>query len=413
MVDPNILFLYLDEIRQYNKALKIKLKRTKKRKELKKLKKSRAHCKVLIDYLDEDYKDIKKTLKGLLKQGEITFELLWAIFKPNCIAYTSTYGSTNDPRCFKVDYTVKCSNFMRGEYYCVEGRYLEYDGKSLGLGDFSADVDSFKGPRKITSLECCPLHYHKDVEGVTKQLVERGKKFVALEGMSYKAMKGMAYMKKKKGVAKININGRVMVDGATFRRINPNYLISPVKIADDEDGLFSDEGSDYSDCCGGTSSDEREEKGTRKAWKAIPDKDVRGKTHLVQVEVDANGETPHIENIDELPEKQEKDFTQEDYLIASPVVLGFAFSEKLWLEFSVSSIKDIEWNEGAFESLVLPDGQKSIVKALVESHKYEAARTIDDVVQGKVSSSRPHFLMSSCHQLTPLPGQRTRSRPSR
>lgn len=64
-------------------------------------------------------------------------------------------------------------------------------------------------------------------------------------------------------------------------------------------------------------------------------------------------------------------------------MLGFAFSEKMWLEFSVSGIKDIEWNEKAFDSLVLPENQKSIVKALVESHTFNAAQSIDDVIQGK------------------------------
>jgi SpoVK/Ycf46/Vps4 family AAA+-type ATPase len=46
-------------------------------------------------------------------------------------------------------------------------------------------------------------------------------------------------------------------------------------------------------------------------------------------------------------------------------------------------VNEIEWNDGAFDSLVLPDNQKSIVKALVESHTFNAAQNIDDVIQGK------------------------------
>jgi hypothetical protein len=49
-------------------------------------------------------------------------------------------------------------------------------------------------------------------------------------------------------------------------------------------------------------------------------------------------------------------------LIASPVVLGFAFAEKLWLEFTVSGVKEIQWNETAYESLVLEPKTKDIVK---------------------------------------------------
>lgn len=55
------------------------------------------------------------------------------------------------------------------------------------------------------------------------------------------------------------------------------------------------------------------------------------------------------------------------------------------VEFPVSNIHEIKWNEKAFESLVLPEDQKSIVKALVESHtgKNIASSTIDDIIQGK------------------------------
>ena len=37
----------------------------------------------------------------------------------------------------------------------------------------------------------------------------------------------------------------------------------------------------------------------------------------------------------------------------------------------------------AFDSLQIPENQKSIVKALVESHTQRASCNIDDVVQGK------------------------------
>ena len=115
--------------------------------------------------------------------------------------------------------------------------------------------------------------------------------------------------------------------------------------------------------------------------------------------MDAHGEKLAVENLSELSsDKARKDadaaadeekkqaipvFTDDEYLIASSVVLGFSFAEKLWLEFTVSGIRDIVWNEGAYESLVLPEDTKAIVKALVESHKYHPAQSIDDVIQGK------------------------------
>ena len=157
-VDPNILFLYLEELRTYyKKTLKAKIKAEKKRKMAKKLEQQRSLLKTLVSYIDEDYADTKKTLYPLLKAGNITFDLLWALFHPNDIAITSCYGVWDEPRCFKVEYANKCQSMTRGEWYCIEGKYLEYDGKGFGFGDFEVDVEAFKGPRKITSLATYPL----------------------------------------------------------------------------------------------------------------------------------------------------------------------------------------------------------------------------------------------------------------
>ncbi|KAK3713648.1 hypothetical protein LTR37_008342 [Vermiconidia calcicola] len=399
-IDPNVLFLYLEELRTYyKKTMKTKIKAEKKRKLAKKLEQKRSLLKTLVKYIDEDYADTKKTLYPLLKAGNITFELLWALFKPNDVAVTACYGSWDEPRCFKVDYANKCASMTRGEWYCVEGRYLEYDGKDFGFGDFEVDVEGFKGPRKITSLATYPLQYHQNPDGVKKQIIERGERFVNMEGMHYNFHKGMAFMKKKKQILRININGRVMIDPSTFRRVNPNYPISVIK-AQDDDELFSlsdDDESESDDCCCGSGSEDEEPSGGRELEKKGDDdqspkykykwgKDERGRNTFLAVEVDADGDPILPQNVDKLTERADtgkRSFTEDELLLTTPVMLGFAFSEKLWLEFTISGVHDIVYNDAAFDSLVLPPNQKSIVRALVQSHKFHAARTIDDVVQGK------------------------------
>ena len=395
VVDPNMLFLYLEELRTYMKELKSQSKSEKKKKAKKAAKLKAGHVKVLIKYLDKDYAETKKTLYPLLESNTITFDLLWALFKSNEIAYCPTYSNPDEPRAFKIEYATQESSFMKGTWYGIEGRYLEYDGKTFGMGTMEVEVEAFKGPRKITSLACYPLKYHKDSETLRKQLIERGKKFVALKGMNYRFHKGMAFYKKKRQIIKVNINGRVMVDPAIHRRINPNYPISTVK-PNDPDILEEEEDSDDGSCaCCGSSGEEGQQKPTdiledadkpKTKMKLVMDDDQR--PHIVEVEVDEHGNEVQKEDIDQLPGQDDgassdRHFDDEELLIASPVVLGFAFSEKLWLEFTVSGINDIDWNEGAFNSLVLPENQKSIVKALVESHTFQASRNIDDVIQGK------------------------------
>lgn len=167
------------------------------------------------------------------------------------------------------------------------------------MGQMEIEVPEFTGPRKISTLGCYPLKYHKESEKLKQELIQRGKKFVELAGMKYKFHNGMAFYKKKRQVIKVNINSRVMVDPAIHRRINPNYPISTVKpadpdILDDEE----DEDSDDESCNCESSSDEEglnQKPGDQfvetdkpiTKYKLIKDDD--DDYHLVEIEVGAEG----------------------------------------------------------------------------------------------------------------------------
>ncbi|KAI0378864.1 hypothetical protein F5Y04DRAFT_141965 [Hypomontagnella monticulosa] len=422
-LDPKMLFLYLEDMRNHMNNLKELEPEGDSRKERRKVQKwideKRRHLRVLIKYLDTDHAETKKSLYPMLENGLITFDLLWALWKPNTLAYTTTYGSVDEPRIFKVEVAEKHYSIVRGEFYYIEGKYFEYDGKQFGFGSMSEEIPEFRGARKITSLGCYPLKYHKNESQLRKDLIERGKKFVGLGGVHYKSHQGMAYHKKKKSIIKVNINGRVMVDPAIHRRINPNYPVSLVR-PKDHDVLSDEEDSDEDgEGCGCESEDDGgdaggagleatgEEEGSSKVkYVTKVYKDNKGNVRTVRIPKDfVETESPK-QKLDQVPSKDQEDkdeaakegeegtneddkettppvFTDEEYLIASPVVLGFAFAEKLWLEFTVSGIKEISWNEHAYDSLVLQSNTKEIVRALVESHKYHPAASIDDVIQGK------------------------------
>jgi DNA polymerase III delta prime subunit len=207
--------------------------------------------------------------------------------------------------------------------------------------------------------------------------------------MNYRLQKGIAYMKHKNSVVRFNINGRVMIDPAIFRRINPNYQLSYIKhdeLNQDEEGNEEDDSDDC--CCEDESADASDIEKDRLCM--VMWKDTKGNKwpiKLPQSVIDNEaGNSPEVKidsNEEDGTDNKCHVFTEEELLIASPVVLGFAFSEKHWLEFSLSGIENIKWNDEAFDSLVLPDRTKQNLKGLVSSHRFNAAKTIDDVIQGK------------------------------
>lgn len=433
----NVGLRYLDDFRLHLKQLKEvepagKHKREQ-RKFQRRLDNKRKELKVLIKYLDKDYAKVKKSLYSMLDSGIINFEYFWALWKPNTLVYSATYGHMEDPRVFKVDMAVRRSSMLRGDFYVVDGKYLEFDGKRFGHGSVVEEFEEFHGTRKITSLPFFPLSYHKDELNMRQTLIERGKKFVSLSGAHFKAYSGLAYMKGKKGaITKFHIQpSRIMVDPAIFRRINPNYFVSAVRPKGSDalsDSGLSDEADDMNDCFSSEDDVHGDEGPTvtsnmtkgfdcsilvTKALQA--DLEARTTSSPLQslpttasaiIQGANSTDSSTEEKVAETPKgdsvtNQSLVFTDDDYLLASPVVLGFSFSEKEWLEFSVSRISEIKWNEDAWGSLVLPPETKDLIQALVKSRKNNLAQTIDDVIQGKgkglVSMLHAWLMWADCY----------------
>jgi hypothetical protein len=179
-----------------------------------------------------------------------------------------------------------------------------------------------------------------------------------------------------------------MVDPKAFRRTLPNYMTQQIKRKEDEfsksptkssgDSSCSDDSDDDSDA-----SDDSDEAAGNKKWRLFKDK--QGKNWVVNItkkRYEDAFDKDQFEPVD-TDENGSHLFIEEEFLISSSVVLGFSFSRKLWVEFSVSNIKDISWNDGAFDSLVLEENKKVYLKALVSSHRTNGDKTVEDVIQGK------------------------------
>ena len=113
-IDPNMLFLYLEEMRSHMKELKAAGKNEKRKKARKIAGIKVGHLKVLVKYLDKDYAEITNTPYPLLEPDTITFDILCALFNSNEIAYCPTYSNPDEPRAFKIEYATKvCIRYSR------------------------------------------------------------------------------------------------------------------------------------------------------------------------------------------------------------------------------------------------------------------------------------------------------------
>ncbi|KAI1780194.1 P-loop containing nucleoside triphosphate hydrolase protein [Hypoxylon cercidicola] len=56
-----------------------------------------------------------------------------------------------------------------------------------------------------------------------------------------------------------------------------------------------------------------------------------------------------------------------------PYTIGYTLARKYWCRFFVDYIRDVKWNPGAWDSLVLPGKEKHLLQALISSHTYSKA----------------------------------------
>ncbi|KAL9099152.1 MAG: hypothetical protein Q9163_005310 [Psora crenata] len=296
----------------------------------------------VIEFLDDWFASTTEELTPLLAHGEITYDLLWALFKPNAPIYTVCQDS-EQPRCLLFDFgeTHDRKGQKNFEMTC---RSLYYDGKFFGEVQTSCKISEFRGARKITSLEVFPLEYHKRPAKIKSSLVERGRRAISLMGVVHCEFRGLAFYKVKGKAMKINLKGRMIVDAASFKEFNANY---PNVELDPEDPEFF--------------TRRFEERGRATLQSGIKKKAL-----------------------------QPEDVTDDEACLCSPTVQGFSLSKRVWAEFTVAGIYDITWNDLPFDALVLPSEKKDLLQALVQQTTTEPPEgtgtdktAFDDFVEDK------------------------------
>jgi hypothetical protein len=183
---------------------------------------------LLLDFIRTAYASTIECLGLLLEKHQITYDLLWTLFKPNNLAYTKCFG-TGQPRCVRYEFGEEKKTKDGVEYFHVKARYLDFDGKMFGETSSEHAIEKFRGAKQITALEVFPLKYHPGERHVRAKLSEFGRKFLSMMDIHLCEYKGKAFYIERGRVVEIFVESRVVVDAAYFREENPNYTRPSIK----------------------------------------------------------------------------------------------------------------------------------------------------------------------------------------
>jgi hypothetical protein len=307
---------------------------------------TKEHLELLCNLLQEELGDTIQVRADAHRTQAVAWKNVWTLFPPGSTVLGSYKGKQIAMRFVSGSYI----NTNCGKVYSMDCEYIDWDGTRLGWADINQRIPEYDGTMPFSSLRVTPLEFHPQVDAVKAALIARGQRFQSLAGYHYKAYNGQAiyYHELPNGQTKARrepVNCRIVVDGATWERENYDntvYLSS----------LHRDNVKGGSGQCGGDASS---------------DDNCYSDSDLV-ILGDDDEVVPRL--------------SEEQLLMTGPVVRGYALKNKRWMEFYIDSIDEIQFDEGAFDSLVVNPEQKELILAFTQS-QVSHKNSFDDVISGK------------------------------
>ncbi|CAA7269692.1 unnamed protein product [Cyclocybe aegerita] len=355
-MDPEIFLTFYNEFIAYGAALQAQKRRSEQEEHM------LSSVNLLTKTLANDFRVTLAKIERLTSHGEITFALLYAILVPRSLM-VARCSVTGLPRLFQLASWVRVALDGKPMYQLTLESVDLVDRPvthSVVVGRVQTTVylKPFKGTGKIDALDAYPLKFHHDAEGLKEAVLRRGKKWVSLIGMHHKQYDGIAALKCGDKVIRHNVRSRIMVDRATFKRLNANYVFpAPVPPKTEDTN-----GEEPVDPRFGAVAHLQQYDNYGNPLPVVP-------TTTNDIVRASNDVTSDVE------------LTEAELLLTPSVVFGFSLADKVWLEFDVEKITDVDWNKDAFANLVLPEDRKNLLQSLVEAHHKEIG--FDDFIKGK------------------------------
>jgi hypothetical protein len=272
-----------------------------------------------IQYIVETVNKRRDTFIKKQDEGLIEFIDLPYLFTVGSDVYCQAGGQLIGGRVQSVTYH---ASFFDGVYALVSVSVYHTLLGEIQKGKTNFRIDSFDNFEKISDL---PV---KLLTPAAREIMEkRGRMFERLaQGSAYVSYMGNIVQKSWYGNKSYRADGRVMIDPRTFQRIDSNTFDSVRR----QSGIILEnkESSNHIDTDGDADS-----------MKVAPD----------------------------------------ELYSCWPFVWGFSFRAKQWGEMAISNMTEIMWADNAFDQLVLPDREKSLIMTLVKHN----GKSFADIIDGK------------------------------
>lgn len=157
-------------------------------------KQSRAHFDLLFNIIHAEMSPhLQQTSDLVVKNKVISYDYLWTLFEPGTEVYSNIDGQDRLYQLSGGRY-VECAPGMR--FYSLSCRYVDSDGAKFGFGSTTMTIGDFQDVKPIEDLNVLPSYLHPSIADIREKLLERGRRFEALQGCHHKAYSGFYIVKR-------------------------------------------------------------------------------------------------------------------------------------------------------------------------------------------------------------------------
>lgn len=100
------------------------------------------HAELLYNLLEEEFRETISSSQDMIKQGVITFDLLWTVFQPGCFVYSKIQ---NHDRVFRLNSQRYTTDSCRNPVYSLEGEFVDRSATSFGTDSVNLKIYQYEG----------------------------------------------------------------------------------------------------------------------------------------------------------------------------------------------------------------------------------------------------------------------------